>query len=320
MKSKRFVLALLLVGVGLIALLLFSRNALSGRLSDGSVVVLEGVTSGREHHSPISKVTSLIGRLPDSVLRFLRWKSPVEKSFTFKEDIFAFWLKFENADGDKSIRYAIADENGFEAPALFTGPYVDYHPAAFGQVMNGKVRSIGLFPRRSKRFYLRLYEQDKTGRLIRVANFPVKNTMVSSAPAFITEPFPVSKSTNGISFTLLNVNVGVVPAEEPVPPYDSIPGQWTEFTFRVVDPDASAAWNVPEILMYDPMGKAFRQGSDSLTILNGTLSRKQGDEIVCFSRWRLWPSEPTVKMRAHFQNGAGGDCWAEYFFRPVFLK
>jgi hypothetical protein len=330
LKPKRFIIAALLLA-GAVSLLLFFRSARVGRMLDGSPVVLEAVTFGRKHHSPVSKMDSLFAKLPGWVTRALQWRPGRAEEFSSDNDTFAFWLRFGNGKEDKSIRYAFADVNGYESPTLFmgnraykidvqfgdgiNGRYMDYQPPGFGTNMIGHVRCFGLLPRRSEKFFLRLYEQDESGRLKRVASFPIRNLAVSMAPGWIAEPFPISRSTNGITFSLVKAVIGTRPKESPPP---LRPGHWSEFRFQVVDPtNGPAGWSVSEMWLSDATENFYRTAPDCPGMFVTGLEK---DELVCFSRWGFWPGESAWKLKAHFENGVGGDGWIECFFKPTLSR
>src|SRR5947209_7428119 len=145
-KLKPALVAAIVLTVAAAAVILVSklnewRSYRSGRLLDGSSVVLESVTYGKTHPSPRSKPPFPLGFLPDKWLRWLNWNPGDLKGRYWDSDIFVFWLRFNNPRGDQSrssstndyaVRYAIADENGFEAPVPFSPWYEDYRPPGFG--------------------------------------------------------------------------------------------------------------------------------------------------------------------------------------------
>lgn len=293
----------------------------SGRLLDGSRVVLESVTYGTTHVSPTAKPPGPLRLLPAKWLQTLKWDSGKVRTSTQNTDTFVFWLRFNNSEGDRYVRYAIADENGFEAPSPFSGPHWDYPAAGFGTNRVGLARSFGLLPRRSKKFYLCLYQQDKDGKPVRVGNFPIENVPVKDVPNWIASSLPVSRETNGLVFALEKAVVGILPKETLVPPYDSCRGEWSEFRFRVSEQGRpSRGWNINEILIYDATGNQVRTSREDIGSLNGTFSRIEDDEIICTHRWQFWPGEPASKLRVHFQHERQPDFWAEYFVKPTFLR
>jgi len=197
---------------GIVAKKLLPRPTVrSGRLLDGSRVVLENVTFGKTHVSPTGKPPVPFRFLPAKWLRGLKWNSGTPRTSHQETDMFVFWLQFSNSKGDESVRYAIADENGVEAPAVFNGPHWNYDPAGFGTNRVGQARSFGLLPRRSKKFYLRLYQQTAHGQPVRVADFPIENVPVRAVPGWVPSPLPVSQETNGLGFTLERAVVGILP-------------------------------------------------------------------------------------------------------------
>jgi hypothetical protein len=322
LKGKGMLFGALLLLVGAMALSLLWPSGRSGRMLDGSAVVLEAVTFGKEHRSPVSRVAPLIEKLPAQVLRVLDWHSAVTNNFRVNRDIFAFWFRFRYPDRDKSVRYAIADENGFEALAVFTGGYGNYGPAGFGKSSFGAVRSFGLFPVRSNRFFLRLYEENGAGDLVRVANLAVKNSRVSAAPAWSPEPFPVSRITNGVVLTLAAVEIGV-PAKGRKEGISFIgsskpcPGNWGEYRLRVNDLAApSVRWDLSEILIDEATGNYARVGPDLGWFRGG----REKDEIVWSAPWVFWKGETAWRLRAHFTNAVGREAWMECFVRPSFKE
>jgi hypothetical protein len=318
-SQKKFCIALL-VALAVIAVFLFSPGSRSNRLLDGSLVMLESVTCGKTHVSPAAKPPGPLRLLPAQWLRSLNWDSGAPMTINQKSDTFVFWLRFNNSKGDQSVRYAIADEEGFEAPIPFSGPHLNYKPTGFGKSKVGHARSFGLLPRRSRKFYLRLYQQDKNGHPVRVANFPVENTPANNVPGWIASSLPISQQTNSLVFALEKAAVGIVPPEKLVPPYDSFPGEWSEFRFRVTEHGKpSSGWNINEIWIYDATGNQLRTSKEDHWSLNGTFSRIEAGEIICTHRWAFWPGEPAWKLRVHFEHETRPAFWAEYFINPNFL-
>jgi hypothetical protein len=251
----------------------------------------------------------------------LKWNSGTIKTVTQKTNTMVFWLQYDNSDRDKPVRYAIADENGFESTVSFNGPYFEYDRGGFGKKKIGHARSFGLLPRRASRFYLRLYQQNSQGRLERVANFPIQNVPAKDVPNWSASPLPAAQKTNGLVFTLEKAVVGILPTEKLVPPYDSFPGQWSEFRFRVSDHgNPSSGWSVNEILISDATGNQVRTSKEDVQSLNGTFSRIELDVIVCTHRWGFWPGESAWKLRVRFEHQARLDFWAEFLIKPDFLQ
>jgi hypothetical protein len=226
-----------------IIILWLDSGSRTGRLLDGSTIVLESATFGKEHVSP-TKLPIYLQYLPKAWLDKLKWKPGNARTSKRTNDFFVFWLKLNKTADPKSLRYAIADENGFEAPMLFDGLYADYDPSGFGTNDLGLIRTPGLYPKRSKKFYLRLYQQDESGALVRAANFPIANTPLTNFPNWNAEPLPAKRETNALAFILEKAEVGLQPKVKVIPPYDSRVGAWSEFTFRVTEQGkASAGWD-----------------------------------------------------------------------------
>lgn len=314
-----------LIGTAIVSILtlavvvvwLDSRSRI-GWLLDGSEIVLENATFGKEHVSP-SKPPLYLQLLPKKWLDRLKWKPGKASTSKQTKDFFVFWLKMSKSADPKTLRYAIADENGFEAPMIFDGLYADYEPSGFGTNELGLIRTPAMYPARSKKFYLRLYQQDASGALVRAANFPVAKTPSTNVPNWSPEPLPAKRETNGLTFILERAEVGLQPKVKVVPPYDSYPGAWSEFAFRVTENGKpSAGWDVHEIWIYEAKGNWIRTSKRDLWSLNGTFSRLENGNIICTHRWEFWTGEPAWKLRVRFEHPDKPDFWADYVVRPHF--
>ena len=190
-------------------------------------------------------------------------------------------------------------------------------PSGFGTNYIGLVRGAGLFPRRSKRFWLRLYQPDGSGNLVRVAEFPIRNPGFRREPSWKPEPLPSDLQTNGLVLTLTKAKVGTRPPGPVLAPYNLQAGEWSEFRFRVTEQGkTSAGWTIKEMWIADAISKPIRVSGEDSSSFNGQFSRTDGDEIVCFHRWDFWADEPAWKVRVHFEHPAKPGCWAEYLGPP----
>ena len=291
-----------------------------GWLLDGTQVVLEKSSCGTTYSPPEPLFVRLLRHLPASWLGRIKWNLGSGPSGTADREIFSFWLKLSSpAAAAAPISYAIADESGFEAPMIFAA-YLSYQPRAVGTNYIGLVRGAGLFPRRSKNLRLRLYQQDGSGNLVRVADFPVRNPGYRKGPTWKPQPLPTDWRTNGLVLTLAKATVGTAPPGPVLAPYNLQAGEWSEFRFRVTEQDKpSAGWTIKEMWISDAIGKPIRVSGEDYSSFNGQFSRTDGDEIVCFHRWDFWEDEPAWKLRVHFEYPAKPGCWAEYLVRPEFL-
>ncbi len=197
------------------ALLVLSRvpNRTTGRLRDRAHVVLEKVDYGTTYSPPEPALARFLRALPPSWLRRIHWHPGSGHGGSADRDIFTFWLKFSSrAAAAQPISYALTDERGFEAGMIFGGPYGAYQPWAFGTNYGGLVRGAGVFPRRSKNLRLGLYQQDGGRKLVRVAEFPVRNPGFRTEPTWKPQPLPIDWQTNGLVLTLVKATVGIAPA------------------------------------------------------------------------------------------------------------
>lgn len=237
-----------------------------------------------------------------------------------RRPIFAFWLNFSSPAGaSQPIGYAIADENGFEAPMIFDGPFGSWTPGGFSKGRAGLVRGAGHFPACSRKFFLRLYQQAGEGKRFRVAEFSIKNNEVQHLPTWKPQDLPTEQQTNGLAFSLVKASVGVTPPGEVLPPYDLQAGEWSEFRFRVSARDQPSGWTINEMIIGDSAGSHVRVSAEDNGSFNSQFSRMEGDEIVCLHRWEFWSEDPAWKLNVQFERPGQSDCWIEYLARPEFL-
>jgi RNA polymerase sigma factor (sigma-70 family) len=305
--------------VGLLLLSVVPNSAV-GRLQDGTRVMLEKVDYGTTYSPPEPVLAKLLSLVSTNWLRSIHWHPGFGHGGTADREIFAFWLKFSSkAAAGQSIGYALADESGFEAGMVFGGVYGNYEPSAFGTSWVGLVRGAGLFPRRSKNLRLRLYQPDGTGKMVRVAEFPVRNPGFRKEPTWIPEPLPIRRQTNGLVLTLTKATVGIPPPGPVIAPYSLQVGEWSEFHFRVTQECKPAVgWTIKEMWISDAIGKPVRVSGEDNSSFNGQFNRTDGDEIVCLHRWDFWSEEPAWKFRVHFEHPDKPGYWVEYLVRPEF--
>jgi len=305
-----------------VVLVLAAIGSVGGRLLDGTQVRLEKANYGTNHIAPKATLEGLLRHLPSKWSEKIQWQPGSGERRVSDRSIFTFWLRFSRPTTDaQALGYAIADENGFEAPMLFTGPYGSYSPGGFSKSDTGVVRSSGIFPHRSKKFFLRLYQQDAAGKRLRVAQFAIRNEALTNPPGWTPQALPIEQKSNGLVFSLIKAEVGVAPPGALLPRYTLQAGAWSEFRFRVSgEGQPSARWTVNEILISDAAGGQLRVSAEDGGAFNHQFSRIERDEIVCVHRWAFWPEEPAWKLSVHFEQLAKPGCWVEYSVRPKFVN
>ena len=211
--KKLGVVAAVLIASTIVYLLVAMPKRAVGRLLDGTRVVLQSAAYGTTYSPPRPLLDRLLAHLPAAWLAGLHYTVCSGPSGAVRGgagDIFCFWLDFSGAIAEsQKIGYAIADENGFESAMMFNGYYGRYTPGGFARNHSGLVRGAGLFPRGGNKFFLRLYQQDASGRRVLVAQFPVKNSAPRRARAWQAQPLPISQQTNGLGLTLVSAQVGI---------------------------------------------------------------------------------------------------------------
>jgi hypothetical protein len=323
-RKKRLVLLLVAPTALLVGALIVGLTTVRGRLLDGSAVALQKVSYGTNCSGPEAPLEGLLRRLPAKWHGRIQWSPSSKSTSTSDLPIFTFWLSLSSSNAaSQSISYAIADEDGFESPMIFTGFYGSYNPGGFfSKKRVGLVRGTGIFPRGSKRFFLRLYQRNGNGDRVRVAEYPVTNAGFQNSRTWKSEILPIERQTNGLTFALIKAEVGVSAPGPLQPPYDAQCGEWGKLRFRVgALGHPSADWNINEILVSDEAGNQARVSGEDLGAFNHQLSHVEGDEIVCLHRWEFWSREPAWKLKVHFEQATNSnDYWVEYLVRPEFLN
>ena len=308
------------VALVVVTVVLTARWPTPGRLLEGTRVVLEKASYGTNHVSPKAPLEGLYRRLPAKWLQKIQWRPSAGTQITTARPIFMFWLNFSNPGASQPIGYAIVDENGFEAPMVFTGPYTAYWPGGFAKNHVGLARGSGTFPHRSRKFLLRLYQQDGEGKRFRVAEFSIRNEGFENVSGWQPQDLPVAKQTNGLVFSIVKADVGVTPPGAVEAPYNLRSGEWSEFRFQISGPDqSSAGWTINEMIISDATGNRLRVSAEDMGAFNHQFSRLERNEIVCLHRWELWSEEPAWKLSVHFERAGMPGCWIEYLVRPQFL-
>ena len=320
-RAKRTVVTL--VGVtALVILVLVIQGPAPGRLLDGTEVGLQTVSYGTNHITPKAKLDGVIRRFPAGWLTRMKWSPASSMTSHTVRSNFTFWLSFSSPSATtQSISYAIADEEGFEATMLFDGPHWPYAPGGFANNDVGLARGTSVFPRCSKRFFLRLYQLTESRERVQVAEFAVRNAGFQREPQWKPQAIPIQYQTNDLVFFLVKAEVGVSLPGPLVAPYSLQAGQWSEFRFRVTRRgEASAGWVVNEILVFEATGNRVRMSSQDLGAFNHQFVRTDGEEFVCLHRWPFWRGEQAWKLRVHFEQTGDSDHWIEYVVRPEFLR
>ncbi len=275
---------------------------------------------------PDAILERLLRRLPAPLLHSVSLDVGPRPYFETR-DLFSFWLRSKQADVfQQTIGYAIADENGFEAPMILEAPHQVYQTVFMN--FGGLLRATAIFPRRSKQFFLRLYQLDEKGNRVRVGEFLIKNPVRTNYPSWTAQSPPIIESADDswrslpdLQFVLADAAVGV-PAPGPVtPPSNLQAGEWSEFRFKVMDHgQTSPGWTINEIWISDATGNRVRVSALDESAFSNQFSRIENNEIVCVHRWVLWRDESAWKIRAHFQHETKQGWSAGFTVQPRFLN
>lgn len=265
-------------------------------LEDGTRLTLLGVTYGKHHACPVSKVDGHkilhMGKLDttnDSLCLWLDQKHEKDNWPNYQ------LLAFDAAN-------TACSGNQMRTQGNFSGN-------------NRKEQVMGMvfeaFPRRGSKIYFRVqqWNQHNGQQNITPTSFVVRNPAPRSGyPKWTPEPLPVTQENDDLKATLTRFeieqntfNYGNPPAKAKDPMKNGV-----LTAFRIEQNGTVATnWQPVQIDTSDATGNQARN--------RGWSSRKEDDEEIMVYQWGLWPDEPAWKLRVEMSRKSGftaGETWA----------
>jgi hypothetical protein len=226
MRKRSLTLALTCAGIVLLLLATLAVAPWQGgrqevRLPNGSVLVLEGVTYGREHRVVFGGAWQrlLHPLVPPAVQKWLGCQE-VTLAPT-RTDRLCFWVRHSRfaprqqwnrstgtaySPSTWDTRAVPVDEHGCEGP---DGRLVDFQVLTAADL---RVWGIETFPRREQTVKLRIYERTPQG-WARAAEFTAGNPTPGRHPQWEASPPPLVKRNGDLDFTLTSFETGLSAAD-----------------------------------------------------------------------------------------------------------
>lgn len=228
-------------------------------LSDGSLLSLEGVSWGREHHQNVefgSWLSKLVKLLPDSLED--RLGGPPKQAnlkFTTPDSLLLFMFAREGApDALANMRVLLWDDAGNE----FEGGWL-LNTWGLTQRERTLTWRFDAFPRRHPNLTAQvLVWQTQTKDYVPVAKFKFPNPAYKKDhPQWRPEPVPVSLAQDGLTVTLREFTAGNVPTKS-IEALEVLSTNLTHLEFTVSQTNAkSLDWEYQSLRLADATGNEW---------------------------------------------------------------
>jgi len=261
LPRKRLLLAVCVVTViAIFGLWLIARRApmITRLLPDGSTLTLKQVS----YETPYRIRTGdrwqdyLGATLPTEWARKLGARFAVVGTETNATTVYLEW---QNSPTSYNLRATAFDEHGCEFG--LTSPYT----VSVGGGRDAVVFEFQEFPRNAKTVGIRVFLQQPGSIWSKLTEFPVANPAWRSVPSWQGESLPITKSVDGVEFTLRSVRTGITSRTwPPTPPVSGeYRGAWFDFSFTEKGKPA-ADWQLVGIGgISDGCGNKLKCGSSS---------------------------------------------------------
>lgn len=303
MNRRRISLILVAIAaaIGAATWIAARQSGPSWRLPDGSQLSLAAVTYGRNHRVRYDN------RWQDLLYPFLpakwqaRFGSRVASMTPTGTNAIVVWLwrRAGTLTGASiplpGCELVAVDENGLESERI-SGPSCSYTLPSGDTLFGWEVQQ---YPRRSRRFGIRIYYYPSpSGGIPALAGeVGIQNRHRVSTPVWPAEQLPVTKSTNGLEVTLLNLKTGLTTAEVGLGPAAKDAKAFTcaEFVMRE-DGHPTENWSVENIIAGAASGETRLPGGQSMTW-------RRDKNVFSFSG-ALWPEERAWRLSVEVRRTA----------------
>ncbi len=289
---------------GAVAVFVLSRLGSAGNihrpvaLPDGTVLTLEKVSFGTEHHFQHGTFWQRqIWRLSPALGSRLNVSRPGEqqhRSSTPALCLFFYRSAAPSNSWPEDLFVTICDENGVEYAPGFIGwsSPLGTGPRAFGDERL-EVRYAEHFPRRAQTLLLRAYSWSRINagdiRFINAGEVQIPNPAFASFPVWTPEPLPTIRRAGDLEVTLTNLEVVVDPQEKLRLNKKNLRTGLRAGLRITNNGELSTNWEVESIRLGDATG-------NSLYLWSGAAIQPTQPGMFV-SPWRLGLDEPAWRLR-----------------------
>lgn len=314
MAKKRLILAVLLLGAGLVVLCLWllppKQPIQIVTLASGSTVTFARVDYGKKRvFEPDGSWSHKLAFLPDSLLKRLKMYPGLGIPVESNHMVIWFYVTPQRSTdlfNSSANPFSLVDENGVESFSPSFWPY-SFSPATGSTGKSGIGVDVGTFPRRSKDFRMRFYSKDAARKLTLRGEMKIPNPAYGKYPEWTPEPLPVTKTNGGVAITLTQLSTGMsMFSSEPAATNEESWGRAC-FTFAQ-DGKPCRDWAVDFIEFSDATGNHAQP-----TAWNDE-GPKSSQDVFNF-RAPLWPAESAWNLNVAFKRKpsakfAPGELWS----------
>ena len=272
-------------------------------LPDGTQLILREVTFGTNHRYVAGNIfqRSIARFLPKRLKGFFHIKELTIAPRLEPPDLqtLVAWVERKPAT---NVVLRVSDGAGHEQPV----ERANAATVALGANARISGHVFASFPRRSRFLRLRAYSPTVAGQNLR-GEFRVENPAYRKYPSWTPEPLPITRETNGVTFTLTRFETGV----QPTPAFASMSSEWTELEFDYGPHGViSGPWNPTLVEIKDATGNVIRQTNPRQRF--GTGPRPPGNRASIDLARRgmvslpamLWLDEPAWEIRLDLERTA----------------
>lgn len=285
MKLNRGLIALVLllvlvVTTGGIWNLICGASVQRQVLPDGSVVVLKGVTYGRQHRLPAGTLLQrIVGRLlPSDFAR--RFGIPMLTYTTTNDSMIVWWELTDLPKAGNSLysipELVIADDQGNEfAASDFTIRYGVTTPSQGGV--------FGLIPRGNERLSIRMRFSDLIARTDGSVAFNVRNPAPRIDSRWQAHSLPATSRLDEVEIVLTDLSPSI-----PFPGEDASLAGWMTASARFsVAGRSSTDWQLCGVEVFDEAGGNYRPGVGALRVNMNDGSLRFRGSLSSTKVWKL---------------------------------
>lgn len=239
---------------------------------DGSTLTLVSVDYGK-HHKP----------------------AIVRKSFNTDQDTLVVWVKQKHDPQQwANFQYYLYNAAGTACVAS-SGVYYG------SDRQNNEIVGVqfSAFPRRQRKFYVRVQEYSQGSQEFSDNKFSISNPVHASFPSWGAENFPDTEEDENLSVTLKKLVAGVKgPYMRDSDDEDDPINQGVQAVFHA-EMDGTNAGN------WQPVAFDLSDATGNRDTAQSVNTQSQGDDSATTFQFGLWPDEPVWKLRVEFSKQSG---------------
>jgi hypothetical protein len=272
------VASVLIIGLAVAAILWLRRPQVL-TMSDGTKLTLLKVDYGMHHAPPKLKITGP------------RMGGPT--SFDTTNNTLVVWILTEHKPNQWPNFEVLACD---EAATACVANNWSGNSQQINEGMDVRGIELNAFPRRDRKFYLRISNWGQRGRELLKGRFVISNPARGSFPQWAPGPLPATQSDGDLDVTLTRLVYGV----------RGFNGGKSD---DLMDKAVRAAFHTEQkgvvVTNWQPLQIETSDATGNRIFNNSWSATREQDEAVMTYQWGLWPGEPAWKLRVEMSRTSG---------------